>query len=104
MESTDTDLAINDPMIRILRVLGILFAKSAALGFNIFGRLHHTFILHFLQTIHRYLDERNEEERLTGKNPGDFLIMLVLLNPFQLLVPALSSQAWRPLRTLRSSP
>lgn len=66
--NTDTDLEITDPMIRIesLRVLGSLFAKSAAVGFNVFGRLHHTFILHFLQTIHRYLDERNEEERLTG--------------------------------------
>ena len=69
--NTDTDLAINDPKIRLeaLRVLSILFVKSAALGFNIFGRLHHTFILHFLEIIHRYLNERNEEERLTGKNP-----------------------------------
>ena len=57
-----------DPMIQIeaLRVLGLLFVKAANLNYNIFDRLHHTFILHFLRTVHRYLEEGSEEERLTG--------------------------------------
>ena len=58
-----------DPLIRIeaLRVLGFLFAKSAALNFDAFGHMHHTFVTHFLQTVHCYLEEGNEEERLTSK-------------------------------------
>lgn len=66
--NTKTNGDLVDPLIRIeaLRVLGFLFAKSAALNFDAFGHLHQTFVFHFLSTVHRYLEEGNEDERLTG--------------------------------------